>query len=286
LLGRAAWIKKVSLGYFQVRSLPLVLFHPVETGAIIKHPRTMKVQTNEYTPVLLSAWHSYRVPILLSLLASIGVKIWISKQNQTTTEVQDPPTKTLPRETARRAPPEADKKQPLLPPRSNPEQKQTYGAPKRVRGIKPTKNGVVKTGTETTPPSAIQPLVFFASLTGTTEQYAKSVCEGLRAESERLRASGGQETLLEPQLHDLSYIDLDDFFISPPKQNPDALLVYCIIIPTYNIDSVINNFLEHLKETHHGPRRRKASARRQRKSISGWPSLPPEKELSRWAWEM
>lgn len=52
-------------------------------------------------------------------------------------------------------------------------------------------------------------------------------------------------------LHDLSYIELDDFFINPPKGAADTKYFYIILLPTYNIDSIITNFLEHLKETHH-----------------------------------
>ena len=86
-------------------------------------------------------------------------------------------------------------------------------------------------------------MVFFSSLTGTTVTYAERACERLRQESEK------HSRLLAPEFHDLSYIDFDDFFISPPKS--DALLLYFIIIPTYNIDSILDNFLGHLQETHH-----------------------------------
>lgn len=114
-------------------------------------------------------------------------------------------------------------------------------SPKRVQGVKPGKR--IPNGTSKVEPTALQPMVFFSSLTGTTVTYAERACERLRQESEK------HSRLLAPEFHDLSYIDFDDFFISPPKS--DALLLYFIIIPTYNIDSILDNFLGHLQETHH-----------------------------------
>ena len=89
----------------------------------------------------------------------------------------------------------------------------------------------------------IQLLVFFSSLTGTTEKTAKKF-------TEQLTKTQLDSTILEPQLLDLSYIDYDEYFITPPKANPDTRYFYLLLIPTYNIDTVLDNFLEHLQETH------------------------------------
>jgi tRNA wybutosine-synthesizing protein 1 len=91
----------------------------------------------------------------------------------------------------------------------------------------------------------IQVLVFFSSLTGTTEKTAKVFTEQI---SQTL--TNPTTAFLEPQLHDLSYIDYDDYFISPPKADPGTSYFYLLLIPTYNIDTVLDNFLEHLQETH------------------------------------
>ena len=95
----------------------------------------------------------------------------------------------------------------------------------------------------------IQPLVFFSSLAGSTERYAVRAVKILRSSWET------QSTLiLDPQIHDLSYIDYDDFFVTPPKSAPpapDLKYFYIILLPTYNVDTVLNNFLIHLQETHH-----------------------------------
>jgi tRNA wybutosine-synthesizing protein 1 len=95
----------------------------------------------------------------------------------------------------------------------------------------------------------IQVLVFFSSLTTTTEKTAKVFTEGL-AQSTKDIANSTSTTFLEPQLHDLSYIDYDDYFINPPKSDPEIQYFYLVLVPTYNIDTVLDNYLEHLQETH------------------------------------
>lgn len=95
----------------------------------------------------------------------------------------------------------------------------------------------------------IQVLVFFSSLTGTTEKRAKIFTEDLAQRTKELVAST-TTTFLEPQLHDLSYIDYDDYFITPPKSDANTQYFYLLLVPTYNIDTVLDNFLEHLQETH------------------------------------
>ncbi|MCJ1423039.1 hypothetical protein MMC29_000920 [Sticta canariensis] len=99
------------------------------------------------------------------------------------------------------------------------------------------------------PIEQIQPLVFFSSLTGSTQVYATKFVEDLKSS-----LKGQSSTILDPFMHDLSYIDYDDFFITPPKSTPaaqDRRYFYLLLLPTYNIDTVLNLFLTHLQETHH-----------------------------------
>ncbi|KAG9782539.1 S-adenosyl-L-methionine-dependent tRNA 4-demethylwyosine synthase [Exophiala dermatitidis] len=99
-------------------------------------------------------------------------------------------------------------------------------------------------------PCQIQPLVFFTSLTGTTERLAKDVVAALEAFSE---SEAQSQTVLKPQVHDLSYIDLDDYFITGPKSPvPQANIryFYLLLLPSYDIDTILNTFLAHLDETH------------------------------------
>lgn len=92
-------------------------------------------------------------------------------------------------------------------------------------------------------------LIFFSSLTGTTENTAQ-VFSGSLAQSTKAITQSASTTFLEPQLLDLSYIDYDDYFINPPKANAGTDYFYLLLLPSYNIDTVLDNFLEHLQETH------------------------------------
>lgn len=118
-------------------------------------------------------------------------------------------------------------------------------APKRVTG------SVVKKSTGARPLTAfrIQPLVFFSSLTGTTERYAAEFTKSIK-----LSVNGLSSIILEPHIRDLSYIDYDDYFVTTPKssaETQDIRYFYLLLIPSYNIDTVLNTFLSHLQETHH-----------------------------------
>jgi tRNA wybutosine-synthesizing protein 1 len=90
----------------------------------------------------------------------------------------------------------------------------------------------------------IQPLVFFQSLSGTTERYASQLAKTLTT------FASGTTSILEPQIHDISYIEYDDYFVTPPKSDPNTKHFYLILLPSYNIDTVLQNFLENLQETH------------------------------------
>lgn len=95
----------------------------------------------------------------------------------------------------------------------------------------------------------IQVLIFFSSLTGTTERSAQVFTESL-VQSTKAIAQSTSTTFLEPQLLDLSYIDYDEYFINPPKVGAEIDYFYLLLLPSYNIDTVLDNFLEHLQETH------------------------------------
>ena len=114
--------------------------------------------------------------------------------------------------------------------------------PKRVTGAKVKKSlGIEEAGNR-----KILPMVFFSSLTGSSERYARTLTNDIRQSLHRQASN-----VLEPQIHDLSYIDYDDYFITPPKPAEDLQYFYLLLIPTYNIDTVLNTFLVHLQETHH-----------------------------------
>ena len=92
----------------------------------------------------------------------------------------------------------------------------------------------------------LQPLIFYSSLTGTTERLTRAVTAQLN------ELSNTDSRLLQPQVHDLSDVDLDEFFISGPMSSPtqNVQSFYLLLIPSYDIDTNLNLFLEHLNETH------------------------------------
>ncbi|KAI9859501.1 MAG: hypothetical protein M1813_006643 [Trichoglossum hirsutum] len=128
--------------------------------------------------------------------------------------------------------------------------------PRRVTGTRQIKGTVTARdhGTNESPtvPLKIQILVFFSSLTGSTEKSATEFTRNLRTSLKTITLDNLR--LLEPQLHDLSYIDYDDYFVTPPEStesHSDTKYFYLLLLPTYNIDTVLNTFTAHLQETHH-----------------------------------
>ena len=127
-------------------------------------------------------------------------------------------------------------KMPIVPVRPRP-------GPKRLTGSKVDR----KHESESSINGRIQPLIFFSSLTGATETYAQSLLRELH-----VSLKDHLSTILGPQIHDLSHIDFDDFFVTHPKsQDHHVQYFYLILLPSYNIDTALNNFLTHLQDTHH-----------------------------------
>jgi len=213
--------------------------------------------------LILSVWHSYRVPILLLVTIFLSASrfalhrraqrrnasltapppdfpidrdkksIWSTDEQQNWNEREKPPIDGLQNDS------------PLVGPERRAAQRKirTFSYPKRVAGSRKTKD--LKPGTSSN--TLMQPLVFFSSLTGSTEKSARQFAEEVRASLEK-QTSG----VLVPKVHDLSYIDFDDYFTAPPKQaSSDLQYFYLMLVPTYNVDTVLNTFLDHLRETHH-----------------------------------
>ncbi|KAJ5718563.1 hypothetical protein N7488_004209 [Penicillium malachiteum] len=212
----------------------------------------------------VAVWHAYRLPIIIALF---GVYISIRLSRAFSSKSKTPASVSVPSSPRSQSPEKSVKLQPVekktavpvkqiaKPVRAEGTAKSTSG-PKRVQGKKPAKTiGGRRASTEEAQPiTHIQPIIFFASLTTTTERYANTLLEDLRAAALRQTSPDSLDrSILPPQIHDISYIDFDDFFISapkPPPTSPGTRYVYCILVPTYNIDTVINTFLGHLDETH------------------------------------
>ncbi|KAL3427415.1 flavodoxin and radical SAM domain protein [Phlyctema vagabunda] len=192
---------------------------------------------------LVGLWHTYRIPIILStfvilLVVRTILHIRLPREKISFTPPPSSPAIHSVKEKAF-VPAVQDLKHvepKATPPTTTPP---TTKAPRRiVGGLKKRQSSEeqVKQDVE-----KIQVLVFFSSLTGTTEATAKSFTERLRQPKERF---------LEPQLLDLSYIDYDEYFINPPKAESSVRYFYLLLLPTYNIDTVLDLFIEHLQETH------------------------------------
>jgi tRNA wybutosine-synthesizing protein 1 len=101
--------------------------------------------------------------------------------------------------------------------------------------------------------SCTQVLVFYSSLTTTTAKTAKDFAQSLKTALGDDRVEH-KRRFLDPSVLDLAEIDYDEYFISPPKPSDLAAPIdyfYLFLIPSYNIDTINDNVLEHLQETHH-----------------------------------
>ncbi|KAK0722081.1 hypothetical protein B0T26DRAFT_673833 [Lasiosphaeria miniovina] len=101
----------------------------------------------------------------------------------------------------------------------------------------------------------IQVLVFYSSITANTERIAREFARALEV---ALGCAGSEQksdsSFLAPRVLDLSEADYDEYLITPPKMESDGApvdLFYLFLLPSYNIDTINDNLLEHMKETHH-----------------------------------
>lgn len=81
-------------------------------------------------------------------------------------------------------------------------------------------------------------IIFYSTLTGTSQRIAERITEALKPALKT-----------EPKLLNLDYVDdLDPYFASPEKtENPP---VYVLVVPSYEIESPLDYFIESLKETY------------------------------------
>ncbi|KAH9881925.1 hypothetical protein J1614_001096 [Plenodomus biglobosus] len=212
---------------------------------------------------LLYLWHTHRVPLLLSAVAVAAVlRLWVyARARREKVSVSPTPLSPIEKEVIE------------LRPEWLPEYTTTLGAPevnveghvdddaktvasiaKPKKGPKTVKGKKVQKKKKTLPASTfdhktdkIQPLLFFQSLSGTTERYAAQFAKIF---TEWTAGCDQSSSFLEPQTHDISYIEHDDYFITPPKADTNVKFFYIILVPTYNIDTVLDIFIESLQETH------------------------------------
>ncbi|CAK7273314.1 Fe-S oxidoreductase [Sporothrix epigloea] len=142
--------------------------------------------------------------------------------------------------------------------RTSPKLKPASG-PRRIKGELPKGNGA-GAATPLVLPTRIQTLVFYSSITGATAKIVRDYAAQLDTAISKAAAGAGKDSkLFAPvEVLDIADVDLDEYFITPPKDAaagvdaPPAMdYFYLFLLPSYNIDSINDTFLEHLKETHH-----------------------------------
>ncbi|KAM0328081.1 hypothetical protein ACHAQA_005484 [Verticillium albo-atrum] len=200
---------------------------------------------------LHDAWQQVRIPVLLFVaLGLVGLRIYLQVTGEKAEEPQAFPKKLAGKSVAEKAALARDAKietEKTSAPVAEPKAPKTAG-PRRVKG------GVVRRRSSDNKvaqePRTIQPLVFFSSITATTPKIAKQFVEDLGRDLQKA-APETNCTFQVPELLDLAEVDFDDYFITPPKSKGDVELLYLFLLPSFNIDTINDTFLEHLKEIHH-----------------------------------
>lgn len=121
--------------------------------------------------------------------------------------------------------------------------------PRRIKGGLTKKLSQEKEN-EKKPERQAKALIFFSSVTTKTETIAREYLKTLEASLEKASRETGHE-FLKPELYDLTEIDFEDYFVSPPKSADGVGLFYLFLIPSYNIDTINDTMLQHMEETHH-----------------------------------
>ncbi|KAH3683735.1 hypothetical protein WICPIJ_005296 [Wickerhamomyces pijperi] len=127
---------------------------------------------------------------------------------------------------------------------ASPEPKPLKRVPKLFKGNKnATKKAITKPESSMTKAETSlldsNIIVFYTSLTGASERSAKALFEKLNTLPQLAN---------KPELINIDeIIDLDDYFTNTPdKEN----LIYCIVLPSYDVDSPIDYFLQSLQDTY------------------------------------
>ncbi|KAL2024046.1 hypothetical protein VTK56DRAFT_281 [Thermocarpiscus australiensis] len=213
---------------------------------------------SEITHDILELWHEHRIPIILSALFVLGLlRIYlhsIEKRGELLVlpriYEKSPENGWSVEEKTKLASQDVDSEGSSV---STEYGDGKFGKTKRIpRRIKGDISRKARPGAEPRKARKIQVLVFYSSLTGSTEKITQSFVQELAASlgCSAEQKSGG--AFLAPRALDLAEVDYDEYFITPPKPGTEEVdYFYLFLIPSYNIDSINDNFLEHLRETHH-----------------------------------
>ncbi|KAI0525770.1 wyosine base formation [Xylaria bambusicola] len=193
-------------------------------------------------------WHAHREVIVVVGICLCSTLYMLYISLPTRRAVKQPQKRAVAATSAKPVTPAAEKS---VAPRAASPQEVSANGPRRIKGELRKPEG---TRRSSGPDSSrrTQVLVFYSSLTTTTEKIANDFAQSLGA---ALRGDAEQELMfVSPSALDLAEIDYDEYFISPPKPTDPTISLdyfYLFLIPSYNIDSINDNLLEHLQETHH-----------------------------------
>ncbi|KAL6698064.1 radical SAM superfamily domain-containing protein [Trichoderma pleuroticola] len=203
-----------------------------------------RLQLEAMVADLVEVWHLHRTTIILaSLFLLAGLRIFLH-----TTEKREP-LAALPKIYNQEQPKTSEKPIFKAPPVVETEKKST--GPRRIKGgltRKSSQEGKMATNDNTDRPAKV--LVFFSSVTTKTEKIARDYINALETFLDQ-KAKETDGKFLKPELLDLTEVDFEDYFVSPPKSTEGAAYFYLFLIPSYNIDTINDTFLQHLQETHH-----------------------------------
>ncbi|KAI3332096.1 radical SAM superfamily-domain-containing protein [Xylariaceae sp. AK1471] len=200
---------------------------------------------------LLELWHIHRLPVVIVVtsLCSMAYMLFLTRPRKRVIKKLPQPTTVTAKEASANPIAPSSEKAAALP--EAPSQDITYG-PRRIKGElrKPE-----ATRRDSGPESSrrTQVLIFYSSLTTTTTKIANDFAQTLR-DSLRGEDAKHEGLFFDPNVLDLAEVDYDEYFISLPKPADSTTPVdyfYLFLIPSYNIDTINDNVLEHLKETHH-----------------------------------
>ncbi|KAK6515189.1 hypothetical protein TWF506_007534 [Arthrobotrys conoides] len=256
---------------------------PIPTSsftAITSRPRArMAEMYKSGSPALIELWHTIRIPLIVAigvLYITIRLRSILRARTPVLTTPPSPSklepqlcaepdgTVILPEKFEATSP--SNKRRKISPPKHVP--KRITGSEVRKKNpVKPNEGApsVIKEGESThSDGKSIQVFIFYSSLTGSTAKYAEKLSKDLFSEplhvpkptppsvdNTELEPVIEKATFLPPIVENLDYLDLDDYFISPATvKSQNTISVYLLLIPTYEITSPVDAFLEHLSETH------------------------------------
>ncbi|KAI0009512.1 hypothetical protein F4779DRAFT_581905 [Xylariaceae sp. FL0662B] len=203
---------------------------------------------------VLELWHEHRILILFAT-TSILVVVWLYLVVDEGREIPQKALKlgepiTKPRTII--YPPVL--KEDIISPaeKTRTKTKDASTGPRRIKGELRKADGRRATS-QPSHKRQIQVLVFYSSLTGSTERTASRFAQTLESSLNEL-ADSNLGNFRKPQVLDLAQVDYDEYFVSAPKA-PDSSepvdYFYLLLLPSYNIDTINDNVLEHMRETHH-----------------------------------